>query len=322
MGIRLRTKKLIYSGLAGAGITLGLVSAGGYILYQNAQEREIELKNEYQAKVEQLEKAALQSEVAYSLARDVKSGELIDFDMLQEVYLPSAASSKDKFLIGLLDGEESGKYYAKTDLKANTVLTDSMIYKDQPLTRDVREAEYAFIELPTNLEVGNHIDIRIQFPSGDDFILLSKKEVKDLIGMTIRFDVDEGEILTMSSAIVDAYVEGAKIYAMPYVDQHLQDPSEMTYPVKENVKELIQESPNIVNIAKLNLTEQNRARVEANIQATQPDEVDKLRSGENATRNAVNEQNDQLSAEERLNEANKEIQQEEIINGTAGGEQG
>ncbi|HCG4536036.1 hypothetical protein LG296_19580 (plasmid) [Ureibacillus chungkukjangi] len=321
MAIRLRTKKLIYSGLAGAGIMLVISSTGGYLFYQKAQEREIELKQEYQEQVKELELTASQSVQAYALNTDVIKGELITLDMLTPVYVPDAAASDDLFAVVNLSGENAKNYYAKTDWKADTVLTDSMLYKETLITEDVREAEYSFIELPTNIANEDYIDIRIQFPSGDDFILLSKKQVKNVAGLTLWLDVDEGEILTMSSAMVDAYLEKAKIYAMPYVDEHMQGASEMTYPVKANVKELIESSPNIVNRAKLNLTDQNRARVEANLNSMDAGDAETVRSGEQNTQSAVEADKQERSVEERVNDANaaaNEINQQEIIGGGDG----
>lgn len=315
MAIRLRTKKLIYSGLIGAAIMAVICGIIVYLFYQHTQEKQYQLQKEYEAKAKKLEDTVRQSEIAYSLAVDVESGQEITEDMLVDIYVPAAGASEDRFLKQWITEDGSKKYYAKTDLKASTILTKAMLYQDKPITKDIREGEYSFIELPTNLKPGDFIDIRIQFPTGDDFILLSKKEVKDLSGLTVWFDVDEGEILTMSSAVVDAYVEQAKIYAMPYVDKHFQESSEMTYPVKENVKQLIKESPNIVNIAKLNLTAQNRARVEANLQAMSSDEVSKLRSGQDFTKARVNEERERMSAEERVNAVNEVVSQEEIING-------
>ena len=314
MAIRLRTKKLIYSALAGAGIMLIIGSVGGYFYVKHTQERELALKDEYQLKVQELETVALQSETGYSLKKDVIQGQLITSDMLTQVYLPEAASSEDLFLLGVLEMENGKEYFAKTDLKANTVLTDSMIYKEQPITRDMREGEFTYIELPTNVEKGNYVDIRIQFPTGDDFVLLSKKKVKDLLGLTVWLDINEGEILSLSSAVVDAYIEGAKIYAIPYVDDYMQESSQMTYPVKENVRELIESSPNLVNLAQLNLTEQNRAKVEANLDAMEIEEVQKLRNGEKNTKNEVEQK--ERTLEERVNDINgaaNEINQEQII---------
>lgn len=320
MGIRLRTKKLIYSGLAGAGITLLLTSAGGYLAYNKVQEREIALKQEYKGKMEALQVVADQSENALALNRDVAKGEQITESMLTEVYVPTGAAAGDRFLTNTMEAGDT-PYFAKTDLTANTILTDSIVYAEEMITNDIREGEYSFIELPSKIEVGDYVDIRIQFPTGDDFVLFSKKEVKDVAGVTMWVDVDEGEIMTMSSAIVDAYVEKAKIYAMPYVDEHMQEDAQMTYPVKLNVKELIQKDPNIVNIAKLNLEQQNRARVEENLKVMDEITREKMKSGEEATKSAVTQDQERRSAEERVNAVNEQAQKEqvELVGGGEGG---
>ncbi|MDD1505220.1 hypothetical protein PVA17_21090 [Lysinibacillus sp. CNPSo 3705] len=320
MGIRLRTKKLIYSGLAGAGITLILTSAGGYVAYNKVQEHEIALKQEYKGKMEALQSVADQSENALALNRKVEKGEQITEAMLEPVYVPKGAAAGDRILNNTFEAGDT-PYFAKTDLTANTILTESIVYAEEMITNDIREGEYSFIELPSKLQVDKYVDIRIQFPSGDDFVLFAKKKVKDVQGVTMWVDVDEGEIMTMSSAIVDAYVSGAKIYAMPYVDEHMQQNSEMTYPVKLNVKELIQKDPNIVNIAKLNLEQQNRARVEENLKVMDEMTRDKVKTGDEATKNAVNKDKERRSAEERVNSYNDQAQKEqaELVGGGKGG---
>ncbi|MBD8523764.1 hypothetical protein [Lysinibacillus fusiformis] len=319
MAIRLRKKKLIGYFLTGAMAMLIICLIGGYFFYQKAQEREIALKQEYQAKMEELQEVASQSEVVYTLKKPIEKGDPITKDILQKAYSSKAATAEDRFLIDMINGED--EYFAKTDLMLNTPVTQSMVYKNEMITKDVREGEYSFIELPTSVKADSFVDIRIQFPTGDDYVLLAKKRLKNVTGLTSWFDVDEGEILTMSSAIVDAYVEGAKIYAMPYVDEHMQDASQMTYPVKNNVKDLIKESPNIVNIAKLNLERQNRARMESYLKEMETAEREKIRAGETATKNEVNVDNEKRSAEERINAANQGAlnQQEELVGGTQGG---
>lgn len=287
------------------------------------QEREIALKQEYKEKMEKLQYVADQSENAYALNQDVQAGDQITQSMLEPVYVSKAAASDDRFLENTWKAaeEEGIPYFAKTDLKAKTPLTKSIVYAEEMITNDIREGEYSFIELPSKIQVGSYIDIRIQFPTGDDFVLFSKKKVKDTVGVSLWVDVDEGEIMTMSSAIVDAYVEGAKIYAMPYVDGHMQQKAEMTYPVKLNVKELIEKNPNIVNIAKLNLEQQNRARVEENLKVMDEITREKVSSGEQATKSAVSQDQEKRSAEERINSVNEQAQQEqaELVGGSEGG---
>ena len=66
---------------------------------------------------------------------------------------------------------------AKVALKANTVITGSLISRGKLNTDDVRQMEYNVLSLPTDLIDGDYIDVRFMLPNGQDFIVVSKKEV-------------------------------------------------------------------------------------------------------------------------------------------------
>ena len=120
---------------------------------------------------------------------------------------------------------------AKVDMKANTVIASSYIARSDELdTDDVREQEYNMVVLPIDLMTGEYIDIRLQLPGGQDFIVISKKMVTipqingEYLSDTIQIKMSEEEILTMSNAIVEAYkIEGSKLYATKYTEAGLQE---------------------------------------------------------------------------------------------------
>lgn len=279
-------------------------------------DKQLALIDKYEKQIDELEFIAGNSEVAYSLRDPVVKGEVITESMLQKVYVPNGAKSEDIILLPDLELKGKPTLYAKTELSANTVLTKSMFYQEENITNDIREGEYSFIEIPSNVKKDSYVDLRIQFPTGDDYVVLSKKKVKNLSGITMQMNVGEGEILTISSAVVDAYLEGAKIYAVPYVDEHMQVESIMTYPLKQNVKELMESSPNVVNIAKYHLEKQNRQRLENYLQVMSEEQRSKVESGESVQSSKVEADNARKSQEERLNEANKAAeQQQDLIGG-------
>jgi cell division septum initiation protein DivIVA len=315
LSIRLRTKKLLKAGLIGAAIMLviaGIIFAIWFNLTQKEQEA---LKAQYDSKIQEYEDWALANKKGYSIKEDIKAGTQITEDMVQEVVVPKRAASKD--ILANMTLIERG-IYAKVDMKANSVLTEATVYKDEMLEKDEREAEYSFIVLPSKLKKDGFIDVRIQFPNGDDYILLSKKSVKDLNTSTVWMNLNEGELLMMSSAIVDAYLEEAKIYAVEYVDGYVQPESDVTYPVKSNIMELINESPNIVNVAELNLEKQNRARLEASLQSMDKTEKTQMRQQEEAERQAV--QNEQAKQQEA--QATQTATQADAFDQTEGSETG
>ncbi|PLR70520.1 hypothetical protein [Bacillus sp. UMB0728] len=312
LSVRLRTKKLITAGLWGAAAMLVLSLAAGYFYHSHKQKEELALIDKYEREVDEYREWAGQNETGYALKENVKAGTEITEDMIQQVVLPPLGTAEDLVQPVSL----TTKSFARIDLKANTVLVDGLVYKEEMIERDVREAEYSYIEIPTKLTGEQFVDVRIQFPTGEDYILLSKKKVKEVDGMTMWLNLDEGELLSMSSAVVDAYIEGAKIYAIPYVDGYVQESSEITYPVKQNVLELIKESPNIVNIAKLNLEKQNRQRLESSLAVMEEAERAKLREGEQSTKTEVEQKR-----EERINSMNQLSEEQQDLVGSSNEEQ-
>jgi len=317
VAIRLRTKKLVKANLVGAGIMLVLSGAGGYFLYDYYSDNAIKMKREYQTEISKLNSVANQSQRAYALTEDIKKGEKITPDMVEEVFLPDAAAATNRIQV---DDVDTTKFFAKTDLKKHTVISEAVLYQDEAINNDERKAEYSFIELPTKLKKDQYVDIRIQFPSGEDYVVLSKKKVTDLSGVTMWTTVDEGEILTMSSAVVDAYVQkGAKIYAIQYVDEHMQENSQMTYPVKNNVKQLIKESPNVVNIAELNLEQQNRNRLDDALSKLSEEDRQAMDAGQKDTDTKISEENEKRSTQERLDalatESSQQDAQDAVVSG-------
>ena len=146
---------------------------------------------------------------------------------------------------------------AKVTMKKNTLITTELLSKsDNPVRNDVRKQEYNMLVLPMDLATGDYIDIRLMLPSGQDYIIVSKKEVEvpNVGGIdsedTIWVNLSEDEILHMSCAIYEAYkIKGSKIYATKYTEAGMQDAATPTYPVNESTSRLLQNNPNIVERA-------------------------------------------------------------------------
>lgn len=157
---------------------------------------------------------------------------------------------------------------AKISAKANTIVTQSLIGRsDEVYTDDVRKQEYNTVVLPTDLNIGDFIDVRLLLPNGQDYIVVSKKRVEipnvngELLSDTIQINLAEEETLTMSCAIVEAYMmDGAKLYATKYTEAGLQKASSPTYVVNKEVASLMESDSNIVEKAKAAL----RARYNSN----------------------------------------------------------
>ena len=172
--------------------------------------------------------------------------------------------------------EETGSYYiekngnkeyielsespviAKINMDKNSVITLDMVAKsDEKTTNDLRKVEYNMLVLPTQIQTGEYVDIRLSLPSGQDYIVVSKKQVEipQINGVdsedTIWVKLTEDEIITMNSAIVDAYKSiGSTLKVVTYTEAGMQDAATPTYVPTGDVMQLINSDPNIVQKAK------------------------------------------------------------------------
>lgn len=146
---------------------------------------------------------------------------------------------------------------AKVDLNSNTLLTSSLIARGELVTADVRTQEYNIISLPSQITSGDFIDVRLRMPNGQDYIVVSHKEVTipTIEGVDsascIWIDMTETDTLNMSAAIIEAYkMNGAKLYATKYVEAGYQDAATPTYLPPATTIALLTQDPNALQEAK------------------------------------------------------------------------
>lgn len=229
------------------------------------------------------------SKTVYVLNTSVKSGDSILSSMLSTVTVESEAVPADAVTAANI----TDNTIAKIDLSKGTTLTSSMIQEsDEKTTNDLRLQEYNMIKLASQLTSDDYIDIRLRMPSGLDYIVVSKKrvEVPVIEGVdsenTIWLKLTEDETLTMSNAIVEAYImEGAILYTTKYVEAGMQEEATPTYVPSANVQYLIQQNPNITNEAKnalitrYNNTVSTRNNINGEISQYSDSSLDNVESG-------------------------------------------
>lgn len=200
-----------------------------------------------------------------------------------------------------LQKDDSGSYYiernnnkeyvqlnnvpvvAKVSMKKNTVLTRDTISKGNNTTSDdVRKQEYNVIVLPTQIQTGDYVDIRLSMPNGQDYIVVSKKslELPVIDGVdsesTIWLNLSEDEILSMNSAIVDAAkIQGTKLYATTYTEPGIQNAATPTYTTSKEVLKQIADDPNIVEKAKNELANRYNQSMRETIDSAIQSDADK-----------------------------------------------
>lgn len=179
----------------------------------------------------------------------------------------------------------------KIGAKSKTIISPSMVARSNEIySDDVREQEYNVVVLPVELVQNDYIDVRLMIPNGQDFIVLSKKMVsipkigEEFLTDTIKMNLSEDEILTMSCAIVEAAkIKNAKLYATKYVEAGLQEAAKPTYLVNEDVASLIDNDSNVVAEAKKTLVQ----RYSSNLK-----EIRNRYINSELTKNKENEEND------------------------------
>lgn len=211
-------------------------------------------------------KQARQKETCISiLNKDVEAGDVLGSEDVMEVMVWNEEQNIEPLTSKVCIGKQ-----IKVSLKKGTILCNGILCEENNSLENVRKIAYSYIKNTDKLQKGDFIDVRISFPNGADFILLSKKEVlsvkgeEDVSDYELWMTVTEEEILRMSSGVVDAYLfDGAYIYATIYLNQ-MQEESIVNYPVNEVVEELIKKDPNIIEIAQNQKTQELRSKIYEN----------------------------------------------------------
>ncbi|WP_018752838.1 SAF domain-containing protein [Paenibacillus sanguinis] len=265
--LRQKSKQMLIAGFIGAAAVGAIFIA--YALIQENGERAAKqaLSQSYEEQLKDLRGvASRETAEGWVITREIIAGHPIKQEDLKRVKLPIDSIPAD-----VLSAQEgvAGKY-AKVSLQPRTLLTETLLYEEEPTPDDLRWREMSFVQLPGLLEKSDVVDIRIQFPTGQDYILLSKKKVEELASGTVTLTIGEAEILTLSSAIVDAYLHKASIYALAYVEPYLQKKPVPTYPANEAVMQLIKKDPNIVKQAEAVLSANARKGLESDLLTMTP----------------------------------------------------
>ena len=202
----------------------------------------------------------------YVAAMDIEPGQELTMDLVRQEQVQTSVIEGidyeyiyDPVLAGE-ENEETGKtseiFKTKIKIAAGTIITKDMLYSEKDaITKDKRIQEYNMISLPSQLEEGTYVDVRLRLATGEDYVVLSKKKVEQANATTVWLKVDEIEILTMDNAIIEAWMlDGSKLYAIEYVEPGLQEKATSTFPISQKTAEYINANPNALGqaIAELN----------------------------------------------------------------------
>jgi len=256
-------------------IILCILTAGFYYLYQIRLEETVKT---YEDELEQLryDLYALNRRV-YVPRQDIPPGTVLSPDMFDVVDM-----KLDFPQANIFDESDTGKVN-KVLLPAGMPVFKMSVADERPVN-DMREQEFNMFFLQTNQKKGDFVDVRIIFPNGENYIVLSKKQIKDIMldKNTVRLWLDESEIHNISSAIIDAYIHpGSKLYLATYVMPELQDAAIPFYAANMDVLDLMRRDPNILEKASDALARELRASLEENLNSIAKENIGKVTTGVN-----------------------------------------
>ncbi|WP_372660272.1 SAF domain-containing protein, partial [Cohnella sp.] len=268
-----RNRKILIIAAIAISVCLLVAAAFFSLVKQSEQEqKQQQMKEQYERQIEELKTMGEQSRRSvWTVARTIPAGGTVKADDLKPVPMPESLVPTEM----ITDQTAAIGKSAKIELQPGTPLMPSMLYESAPIPKDLRVQEFHVIQLPTNLQKGQFIDVRINFPTGEDFVLLAKKKARDLSGTVIWLEMNERDILQISSAIIDAYLQGARLYALPYIEPGLQEAAVVNYPANPKVLDLMAHDPNLLEKATTKLARQLRLTLDDNLKAMS--ESDKLR---------------------------------------------
>ena len=238
---------------------------------------------------EEKKKTEAQRVYTYVVTSEIKSGTEIQASQVQGGVEMILATSSETIYDSRIKDSKTGGYKieadgtytvkpfsaglkAKVDLHPGTVITSDLTYTDELIASDIRRQEYNVITLPSQIETGEYVDIRLRLPNGQDYIVISHKQVTipQINGIDsencVWLDLSEIEILNMSGAIVEAYrMNGAKLYATRYIEAGIQEAATVTYLPSDEIIALMAKDPNAVQEAKNALFSRNNNSEEKNV---------------------------------------------------------
>lgn len=224
------------------------IGGTGYFFYQYSK-----TKGEKEVLVQQ--NAQLQSNIdaigpvttAYTVAAEVKCGNVIQDSDFVEVTMPVSSITDNT----ILDKTSIVGMLYKIDITPGTTITSDMVMSNE-FDETIYQQDMAFDYLPLGLKVGDYVDIRMTFPYGETFIVLTHKRIEQLVQETsvVKMYLTPAQQAIWTSALRDSalYKEnGLSLYLTKYVEPGVQDSTVAYYPVRQEMEGVVTLNPNIKN---------------------------------------------------------------------------
>lgn len=219
-----------------------------------------QIKDEYEAKLKlAYDEMAINQRNIFVATVDIAAGDRITSDNIAEKKVYGSQPVDSYYRL-----EEDGNSIALVDIPKDTQITKTMTTKNQ-VSSEIREVQYDVINLSSNVYNNDTVDIRILYPNGESYVVLSKKNIRGIEpeAPNCIFWLNEEEIHRMSAAIVDAGLyPGSKITTTKYIEPTIQDESVVTYIPSIGILTLLESDPNILETCSQELNKEVRKALE------------------------------------------------------------
>lgn len=133
------------------------------------------------------------------------------------------------FFVGKKDKKEEGVITIEDETVSELATTEEI---ETTIEYEMKSKEYYidYVEVGDEQETNEFLDIRIRFPNGEDYIVVTGKTITYVTEEGFYMYLDEQELHMLSSARTDVEVyQGAKLYLASYTKK--QENSQSDYPV-------------------------------------------------------------------------------------------
>ena len=194
-------------------------------------------------------------------AVDIKMGEMIsETNVIQKTDIVSNVDASS-----FITAEDIGKI-ATVDILAGTPIFTTEVSED--MAKDLTERQCNFIYLNSNIKPEDYVDVRIMFPNGEDMVIVPKTPIKSpqplLSSCYLWLTETQNDLL--SAAIVDANLNGAKLYINKYVRPEVEEASTVTYQPNAEVIALMETNRDIIQESEVSLNRTMREILDKNMQ--------------------------------------------------------
>lgn len=263
-----------------------------------------QIKDEYEAKLKAAyDEMEINQRSIYVATADIMAGERITNDNIIEKIVYASQAVETYYRL-----DEDGDNLALIDIPKDTQITKTMTTKNQ-VSSEIREVEYDVINLSNNVHNNDTIDVRLLYPNGESYVVLSKKSIKG-IALEVPncfFWLDEEEIHRMSAAIVDAGLyPGSRLTTTKYIEPNIQDESVVTYTPSIAILTLLESDPNILERCSQELNKEVRKALENRLASSMDLDVSEISWDVNPniiTAKTYDTRNDEPSREDSINES-------------------